>query len=119
MLRMEPEKSCIFVRNPESAISPMRRLSPDESSTPDCRRMLQPASLIGNTADYVRVAMSHTEGKDAAEEIQILAAVRIHHATPEALRQNYWFFVIVGDTRKEKFLVLRANGGRIHVIIDR
>ena len=80
----------------------------------DARGVHQPRELILQALDELWMRMPDPRCQNAAEKIEVFAAVEVLDRRPVGLGDHHGFGVIVGDAGKQKVFVLLAYGLRIH-----
>src|SRR3954464_2595685 len=71
--------------------------------------MLQTIDLRLGSRDHPRIAVAYTDGDYAAEEIEVLFAIHIPDVLHEAVIHGNRLGEIVGDRRKDEFLLLAID----------
>ena len=70
--------------------------------------------LILDPPHEIGVRVPDAEREDAAEEVEVLAAVGVLHARPLRLGDHDGLGVVVGDAGEEELFVLRPDRLSIH-----
>jgi hypothetical protein len=71
--------------------------------------VLEPVDLLVDGRVHAIVAMAHADGKNAAEEIEILVAIGVIHELVFGARDHQRLLVVMEDRRKKELLAREDN----------